>query len=227
MKILMILTSHGEFGDSGNPTGFWLEEFAAPYYRFIDSGATVTLASPEGGQPPVDPGSRQPQFLTGDTARFDSDEEARAAMANTARLSGIDPSGFDALFFPGGHGPLWDLHRDDHSLALVSDFHAAGKPVGAVCHGTAALLNATDDAGRPLVEGHEITGFTDSEENEICLSDQVPVSVEREANRIGAKFRKGGNWEDFAIRDGLFMTGQNPQSSTSVADLVVKALNGE
>ncbi len=224
MKILMVLTSHADFGDTGNPTGFWLEEFATPYYSFLDAGAEITLASPKGGLPPVDPASRQDQFLTDATHRFDEDKVAQNLLEKTKRLSDVTPDGFDAVFYPGGHGPLWDLASDDHSLALISSLYAQGKPVAAVCHGTAALLHAKTADGKHLIEGVEITAFTDGEELEVGASDYVPFSVEQGAIKLGAKFRKAGNWSSFAVRDGLLITGQNPQSSEAAAKLLIESL---
>ncbi len=224
MKILMVLTSHADFGTTGNPTGFWLEEFATPYYLFLDAGAEITLASPKGGHPPIDPASRQDHFLTDATHRFDMDEAVLELLANTSRLSDISAGEFDAVFYPGGHGPLWDLANDHHSQTLISSLLAQGKPVAAVCHGTAALLHAKSGDGKRHIDGVEITAFTDGEEAEVGASDYVPFSVEQEATKMGAKFRKAENWSSFALRDGLLITGQNPQSSEETAKLLLESL---
>ncbi|MBL4906491.1 MAG: type 1 glutamine amidotransferase domain-containing protein [Sneathiella sp.] len=224
MKILMVLTSHADLGDTGNKTGVWLEEFASPYYSFVDAGADITLASPKGGKPPVDPGSLQEQFLSDSTRRFDGDSAAQTLFDTTKTLDAVSAEGFDGIFYPGGHGPLWDLANDEQSLALISSFHAAGKPVGAVCHGTAALLKATDDSGKSLIAGMEITAFTDSEEEAVGATAVVPLSVEQVAVKLGAKFRKADNWSSFAIADGLLITGQNPQSSEATAKLMLEKL---
>ncbi|MCZ4279727.1 type 1 glutamine amidotransferase domain-containing protein [Kiloniella laminariae] len=224
MNILMILTSHEDFGNSGRKTGFWMEEFAAPYYRFLDAGSKVTLASPQGDQPPVDAASMGEDFQTADTRRFAGDVKAQAQLASTLKLADISADDYDAVFYPGGHGPLFDLTDNAASLALLTALHSAGKPVGAVCHGLAALIKAKTADGTPLVKGHEVTGFTDSEEAAVGATDLVPYSVEQELAKAGGKFRKADDWANFAIRDGLIITGQNPASSASVADHLLAAL---
>lgn len=223
MKILMVLTSHGRLGETGAPTGFWMEEFAAPWYVFRDAGAEVTLASPKGGLPPVDPKSLEPDFQTAATRRFEDDPEARKALAGTVALSGISPDEFDAVFYPGGHGPLWDLARDPHSIALIESLHAAGAPVAAVCHGPAVFRNARTPQG-PLVDGRKVTGFANSEEAAVQLTDVVPFSVEDELKRNGAKYSKGEDWTPHVVIDGHLITGQNPASSVAAAKALLDRL---
>ncbi|WP_020591516.1 type 1 glutamine amidotransferase domain-containing protein [Kiloniella laminariae] len=224
MNILMILTSHEDFGTSGRKTGFWMEEFAAPYYRFLDAGASVTIASPAGGQPPVDPASLGDDFKTAETRRFAEDDQAQAQLANSKKLEDIAAADFDAVFYPGGHGPLYDLTDNAASLALLTQFHSDNKPIAAVCHGVAALVKAQTADGAALVKGLEVTGFTDSEEAAVGATDLVPYSVEQELQRAGATFRGAADWADFSIRDGLMITGQNPASSGSTADRLLEAL---
>jgi putative intracellular protease/amidase len=225
MKVLIVLTSHEQLGDTGKKTGFWLEEFASPYYHLIDAGAQVTLSSPLGGQPPLDPKSNEPDFQTGDTRRFDDDQAAQNELANTAKLAEMKVEDFDAVFYPGGHGPLWDLHNDKDSIALVEEFIAGGKPVAAVCHAPAVLLKAKDQNGDPLVKGKKVTGFSNSEEAAVELTDVVPYSVEDQLVAMGGVYQKVEDWNSFAIVDGLIITGQNPGSSAAVAEALVKALN--
>ncbi|WP_085899551.1 type 1 glutamine amidotransferase domain-containing protein [Kiloniella majae] len=224
MNILMIVTSHEDFGTSGRKTGLWLEEFAAPYYRFKEAGADITLASPAGGQPPVDPASLGDDFQSDDTRRFNDDSEAQDLLANTKLLSSIKADGFDAVFYPGGHGPLYDLTDDEHSLALLRAFDADQKPIGTVCHGVTALIKATTAENKSLVDGREITGFTDSEEAAVGATEIVPFSVEQELAKVGAVFRSADDWADFSIRDGHIITGQNPGSSDSAARLLLDVL---
>src|SRR5210317_1165163 len=225
MKILMILTSHDQLGNTGEKTGFWLEEFAAPYYVFLDAGADITLASPKGGQPPVDPKSELPDFQTPATHRFDNDETARAKMAATMKLSDINASDYDAVFFPGGHGPLWDLSDNVTSIQLIEQFLQQQKPVAAVCHASAALLNVKDDAGVPVVSGRAVTGFSNSEEAAVALTDVVPFLLEDELINKGGDYQKGDDWSAFAVQDGLIITGQNPASSEAAAQKVIAHLN--
>jgi len=224
MKILMVLTSHNEFGTSGNATGFWLEEFATPYYLFIDKGAVVTLASPKGGTPPIDPTSEQEAYATDATRRFAEDDTVRKLLADTCILEKLDAEEFDAVFYPGGHGPLWDLANNEKSLSLISDFLAQGKPVGAVCHGSAALLQVKNSDGDFVIKGKEFSAFTDSEEEIVGATALVPFSIEQEAIENGAIFRKSGDWSSFAVADGLLITGQNPQSSEATAQLFLEKL---
>lgn len=220
----MIVTSHEDFGTSGRKTGLWLEEFAAPYYRFKEAGADITVASPAGGQPPIDPASLGDDFQSDDTRRFNDDNEAQSILANTKPLSSIKADGFNAVFYPGGHGPLYDLTDDVHSLALLRSFNADERPIGTVCHGVTALIKATDTNNTPIVAGREITGFTDSEEAAVGATDIVPFSVEQDLVKAGATFRSADDWADFSIRDGHFVTGQNPGSSDSAARLLLDVL---
>lgn len=225
MNILIVLTSHDTLGDTGQKTGFWLEELAAPYYSFIDAGAHLTLASPKGGQPPLDPKSDTPDFQTKDTERFKADPEAGTALANTARLADMQAQHFDAVFYPGGHGPLWDLANDPESIALIQAFWGQNKPVSLVCHAPGVLKDVTDDAGLPLVQGKRVTGFSNSEEAAVGLSEVVPFLLEDELKARGASYEKTADWEPLAITDGLLVTGQNPASSTLVAEAVVRLLS--
>ena len=224
MKILMVLTSHDKLGETGKKTGFWLEEFAAPYYVFRDAGATVTLASPKGGQPPLDPKSDEPGAQTEATRRFKSDEEAKQALAHTRILSSMDADTFDAVFYPGGHGPLWDLAEDRASIAMLEETYAAGKPVALVCHAPGALRHVTTADGAPLVKGKRVTGFSNAEEEASQLTHVVPFLLEDELARLGAHYRKGPNWGSFVQVDGNLITGQNPASSAAAAGEVMRML---
>ena len=224
MKVLIVLTSHNKLGDTGHDTGFWLEEFATPYYIFKDANVDLTLASPEGGQPPLDPKSDAPDFQTESTERFKADTDAQAALANTLKLSDVSPEDFDAVFYPGGHGPLWDLAEDKNSIALIEDMYASGKPVAAVCHAPAVLRHTRASDGSPLIQGKSVTGFSNSEEEAVQLSSVVPFLFEDELSAKGAKYSKLDDWQDYAITDGNLITGQNPASSGSVAKAVLQAL---
>ena len=224
MKILMVLTSHDELGSTGKKTGFWLEEFAAPYYVFKDSGAEVTLASPKGGQPPLDPKSAEKDFQTAATERFSADPEAGAALANTVKLENISPADYDALFYPGGHGPLWDLAEDKNSIAIIEAMYARGKPVAAVCHAPGVFRHARSPDGSPLVQGKSVTGFANSEEAAVGLTDVVPFLVENELQKNGGNYSKGADWLSYSVRDGNLITGQNPASSEAVAKAVLAQL---
>jgi putative intracellular protease/amidase len=217
MKILMVLTSHDELGNTGRKTGFWLEELAAPYYAFKDAGAEIVLASPKGGQPPLDPKSNEPSFQTEATHRFEADPEATAQLAATVRLDSVSQADFDTVFYPGGHGPLWDLAEDAHSIALIESFLAASKPVALVCHAPGVLRHVKTPAGRPLVEGKQVTGFTNSEEAGVGLTDIVPFLVEDELKAKGGVYSKGPDWGSYVVSDGLLITGQNPASSAAAA----------
>jgi putative intracellular protease/amidase len=223
MKILMVLTSHDRLGNTGKPTGFWLEEFAAPYYEFKDAGAEVTLASPKGGQPPIDPKSDEPGNQTEAMERFKKDPAAQQELANTLRLADVKQGDYDAVFYPGGHGPMWDLANDRNSIALIEGFYNAGKPVAAVCHGPAVLREVTYQ-GQPIVKGKRVTGFTNSEEEAVQLTEVVPFLVEDELKRLGGRYEKAGDWADFTVVDGRLITGQNPSSSTSAARELLKLL---
>lgn len=227
MNILMVLTSHDQLGDTGRKTGFWLEEFAAPYYRFVDAGAKVTLASPKGGQPPLDPKSDEPDAQTDATRRFASDDAARAALSATVPLASVDAAAFDAVFFPGGHGPLWDLAEDKASVALIEAMDRAGKPVGAVCHAPAVLRHVRRADGEPLVKDRRVTGFTNTEEEAVGLTDVVPFLVENMLNRNGGLYEKGADFAPFVVTDGRLVTGQNPASSEPAADALLALLRGQ
>jgi len=220
-NVLMVLTSHSELGNTGEKTGFWVEEFAAPYYAFIEAGLNVSLASPAGGQPPIDPKSELADFQTPSTKRYDADSEVQALMANTAVLASINAEDYDAVFYPGGHGPLWDLVDNSDSITLIESFLAANKPVAAVCHATAAFLNVKDAAGEYAVKGKGVTGFTNSEEDAVQLTDIVPFLLEDELIKRGGDYQKVADWNAFAIQDGLLISGQNPQSSELAAEKLV------
>ncbi len=224
MKILMVLTSHDKLGATGQKTGFWLEEFAAPYYVFLDAGADVTLASPLGGQPPEDPKSDAPDMQTDATRRFRADAAASAALAHTLRLSEISARDFDAIFYPGGHGPLWDLAEDKTSVALIEAMLAAGKPVAAVCHAPGVFRHARTPQGRSLVEGKKVTGFTNSEEQAVGLTEIVPFLVEDMLRANGGLYSKAGDWQPYVVVDGRLITGQNPASSELAAKSLLEAL---
>ena len=224
MNVLIVLTSHDRLGDTGKPTGFWLEEFAAPYYRLKDAGAVLTLASPKGGQPPLDPTSNEPGFQTDATRRFDSDPGAQAELAKTVCLADVDAGDFDAVFYPGGHGPLWDLAGDANSVQLIERFIEQGKPVAAVCHAPAVLLHAKDASGEPLPSGKRVTGFSNTEEAAVGLTEIVPFLVEDRLVELGGQYEKAEDWMPFVLVDGLLITGQNPASSVGVADALLEAL---
>ncbi|PQJ28827.1 type 1 glutamine amidotransferase domain-containing protein [Rubritalea profundi] len=224
MKILIILTSHDKLGNTGLKTGFWLEEFASPYYTLIDAGTNVTLASPKGGQPPLDPKSDEPDFQTAATERFKNDPKAQHALDNTSKLSEIDAEEFDAVLYPGGHGPLWDLANDSDSIAVIEHMFAANKPVATVCHASGVLLKAKAPNGDPLVKGKKVTGFTNTEEEAVQLTDVVPFLVEDELKKLGGEYTKLGDWLPYAIVDGNLITGQNPASSKAVAIEILKLL---
>jgi putative intracellular protease/amidase len=223
MKILMVLTSHDQLGSTGRMTGFWLEEFAAPYFVFRDAGVGLTLASPKGGQPPVDPKSDLPENQTDAMARFKRDEAAQAALAHTVKLAGMKAEDFDTVFYVGGHGPLWDLAESPVSITLLESFYNSGKPIALVCHSPGVLRHVAHK-GEPLVKGKRVTGFTNGEEEAVELTQVVPFLVEDELKRLGAKFEKVPNWQPFSIVDGLLVTGQNPASSTSAAQALLSLL---
>jgi len=224
MKILMVLTSHDQLGDTGKKTGFWLEELAAPYYTFVDAGAEVVLASPAGGQPPLDPKSNEPDAQTETTKRFEADEVAMQALANTHKLSEVLNQDFDAVFYPGGHGPLWDLAKDQNSISLIEQTLQADKPVALVCHAPGVLREVKDAEGRSIVEGKTVTGFTNTEENGVGLTDIVPFLVEDMLKEKGGKYSKAEDWQVHVQQDGLLITGQNPASSAATAEALLKLL---
>jgi len=224
MKILMVLTSHDRLGDTGRQTGFWLEELAAPYYVFKDAGAEIVLASPQGGNPPLDPKSNEPDFQTALTHRFEADTAAVAQLAATVRLDTVSQAGFDAVFYPGGHGPLWDLAEDKHSVALIEAFIAAEKPVAFVCHAPGVLRHVKTQEGKALVEGRKVTGFTNSEEEAVGLTQVVPFLVEDELIAKGGLYSKGPDWSSYVVTDGQLITGQNPTSSAATAEQLLHKL---
>lgn len=226
MKILMVLTSHDKLGDTGNKTGFWAEEFAAPYYVFSEAGADITLASPAGGKPPIDPNSESEDAQTEATKRFYKDDALQHKLANTHKLADVKADDYDAVFYPGGHGPMWDLVNDPASIKLIENFWEQGKPVSAVCHAPAALLNAKF-GGKPLIEGRAVTGFTNTEEAGVELTDVVPFLLEDALQEKGGKYEKSVDWAPFVIQDGMLLTGQNPASSEPVAKALVKVLQGQ
>jgi putative intracellular protease/amidase len=224
MKILMVLTSHDQLGNTGRKTGFWLEEFAAPYYVFRDAGNDLTLASVKGGQPPIDPKSDLPENQTPAMTRFKMDSAAQKDLANTVKLEGLSSADYDAVFYPGGHGPMWDLADNRDSIALIESFYNSGKPVAAVCHAPAALHRVMYQ-GAPIVKGKRVTGFANSEEEEVQLTHVVPFLVEDELKRLGGIFEKAPNWQSFVITDGRLITGQNPASSTAGAQALLELLS--
>ncbi len=224
MKILMVLTSHDQLGNTGEKTGFWLEEFAAPYYAFKDAGADITLVSPLGGQPPLDPKSDDPSSQTDDTRRFKADAPAQALLASTGKLQDVSAADFDAVFYPGGHGPLWDLAEDAHSIALIEAMFKAGKPVAAVCHAPGVLRHTKGADGSSVVNGKSVTGFTNTEEEAVGLTKVVPFLVEDMLQKNGGSYSKGADWQPYVVTDGLLITGQNPASSEPAAQALQKML---
>jgi putative intracellular protease/amidase len=223
VKILMVVTSHDKLGDTGKKTGFWLEEFAAPYFTFLDAGAQVTVASPKGGQPPLDPKSDTPEGQTALTKRFKADPAAQAVLASTVKLEGMKADDFDAVFYPGGHGPMWDLAEDKHSIALIEAFYNSGKPVATVCHAPGVLHHVMID-GQSIVKGKRVAGFTNSEEEAVGLTHVVPFLVEDELKRLGGLYEKVADWQSFAVTDGRLVTGQNPASSEAGAKQLLALL---
>lgn len=225
MNILIVLTSHEKLGDTNEKTGFWLEEFASPYYTLLDAGAEITIASPKGGQPPLDPKSDAPDFQTDATRRFKEDSKAQEVLAHTVKLSEVKESDFDAIMYPGGHGPLWDLTNDAHSIALIEAFAKADKPVASVCHAPSVLLNVKLPNGDYLVKGKKVTGFTNSEEEAVQLQDIVPFLLEDALKEKGALYSKADDWNSYAVTDGKLITGQNPGSSEAVAKELLQLLS--
>ncbi len=221
MKVLMVLTSHDQLGNTGKKTGFWLEELAAPYYVFKDAGVEITLASPKGGRPPLDPKSNEPEFRTDLTIRFEKDAAANAQLDRTLRLDSVKQEDFDTVFYPGGHGPMWDLADDKHSIKLLESFLAAGKPIAVVCHSTGALRHVKTADGKPLVQGREVTGFTNGEEAAVGLTNVVPFLVEDEMLKLGAVFSKTADWTVHVVDGGQLTTGQNPASSGPAAKVLL------
>ena len=224
MKILMVLTSHDELGDTGRKTGFWLEEFAAPYYVFLEAGAQVTVASPKGGQPPLDPKSDEPGFQTDQTRRFHADRQAHAVLGATVKLSSVFQEDYDGVFYPGGHGPLWDLAEDKDSISLIEAAYRAGKPVALVCHAPGVLRHVKAADGTVLVRGKKVTGFKNTEEDAVGLTNVVPFLVEDMLKQNGGIYSSGEDWTSYAVQDGQLITGQNPGSSTETAGILVASL---
>lgn len=224
MKVLIVLTSHSDLGNTGEKTGFWVEEFAAPYYVLADAGVELTIASPKGGQPPVDPKSDAPDAQTDATRRFYADKALKTKVAHTVKLSEVKQADYDAVFYPGGHGPLWDLANDSHSIALIEDFYKHDKPVAFVCHAPAALVKVRAPNGEPLVKGKEVTGFSNTEEEAVQLTAVVPFLLEDELVKLGGTYSKGADWASYVKQDGLLITGQNPASSEEAALLLLKTL---
>ena len=224
MKILMVLTSHDQLGDTGRKTGFWLEELAAPYYAFRDAGAEVVLASPRGGQPPLDPKSNESSFQTDLTRRFEADAAAKAQLAATLRLDSVSQADFASVFYPGGHGPLWDLAEDKASIALIQAFLEAGKPIALVCHAPGVLRHVMTPNGKPMIEGKKVTGFTNTEEEGMGLTEVVPFLVEDELKAKGGLYSKGPDLAPYVVSDGFLITGQNPKSSGLAAKFLIDQL---
>ena len=224
-KVLFVLTSHEDLGNTGEKTGFWIEEFAAPYYMLKEEGIEITLASPKGGQPPIDPKSNEPDFQTPTTVRFNEDRETQEVLSNTVKLETANQRDFDAVFYPGGHGPMWDLAEDKNSIALIEDFYNNNKTVAAVCHAPAVFKNTKNTDGTPLVKGKKVTGFTNGEEDAVQLTSVVPFLIEDMMKENGAIYSKKADWNPYAVEDGLLITGQNPASSVLVAEILLKRLN--
>jgi putative intracellular protease/amidase len=224
-KVLFVLTSHDELGNTGHKTGFWIEEFAAPYYTLFDKGISITIASPKGGQPPIDPKSDAPESSTPATERFKNDVETQKKLAHTLMLSNVKETDFDAVFYPGGHGPLWDLSSDKNSIHLIEAFYRNNKPVAAVCHAPAIFHYTKNTLGEPLVKGKKVTGFSNEEEEAVQLTTVVPFLVEDMLKENGGEYSKVANWQPYAVQDGLLITGQNPASSELVAEKLLKLLN--
>jgi len=225
MNILMVLTSHSALGDTGEKTGFWVEEFAAPYYVLTGAGAVITIASPAGGQPPVDPKSEVASAQTPATERFYKDVEAISKVANTYKLNTVNEADYDGVFYPGGHGPLWDLANDTDSIQLIANFYKNKKPIAFVCHAPAALIKVKDENGEALVKGKKVTGFSNAEEEAVALTAVVPFLLEDELKKMGALYSNGPSWNNYTQQDGLLITGQNPASSAAVATLLLDAVN--
>lgn len=224
MKILFVLTSHDQLGNTGEKTGFWIEEFASPYYYLVDKGVEVTLASPKGGQPPIDPTSDKPENQTESTKRFKTDKDLQEKLSKTHKLSEVSSEDYDAVFYPGGHGPLWDLAESETSAKLIESFYNSNKPVSFVCHAPAALKHVKNSDGEPLVKGKKVTGFTNTEEALVKLTDVVPFLVEDMLKENGGIYSKKGDFEEYALEDGLLITGQNPASSEKVAEILFNKL---
>ncbi len=224
-KVLIVVTSFGEIKDIGKKTGLWIEEFATPYYKLIESGIEVTVASPEGGKAPIDPRSEQPEFSTPAVERFQNDAEAKERLNQTVKLADVNADDYDAVFYPGGHGPMWDLPDNPYSISLIETFYRQGKPVALVCHAPAALKNVKDQNGEPLINGKQVSGFTNTEETAGQSIEQAPFLLEDMLKEKGAVYVKGADWEAYAVQDGTLITGQNPASAALVADKIIAALS--
>lgn len=224
MKVLIVLTSHSDLGDTGHKTGFWIEEFAAPYYVMADAGVELNIASPKGGQPPIDPKSDSPENQTPATKRFHADEALKATLAQSLKLSEVNEGDYDAVFYPGGHGPLWDLANDKSSISLIERFYQHNKPIAFVCHAPAALVQVKTSNGEPIVKGKQVTGFSNTEEEAVQLTKVVPFLLEDELKNLGAIYSKGADWSAYVKKDGLLITGQNPGSSEATAKLLLETL---
>lgn len=225
VKVLFVVTSHDRLGDTGEKTGLWIEEFATPYYKLVDQGVKVVIASPKGGQPPIDPKSTSPDFQTETTKRFYSDRKTMRIFSKTRKLSEMNHEDYDAVFYPGGHGPLWDLSEDINSIQLIESFYNNNKPIAFVCHAPAALQNVKDEKGQPLVKGKKVAGFTNTEEAAVGLTTIVPFLIEDMLKENGAIYKKGADWSSFAVSDGLLISGQNPQSAGLVAKKLMEKIN--
>jgi putative intracellular protease/amidase len=223
-KILFVLTSHDKLGDTGKPTGLWIEEFANPYYYFLDKGIEVVIVTPKGGQAPIDPKSNDASFQTPATKRFYADRNAQKALANTGKITSVKEQDFNAVFYPGGHGPMWDLANDKNSIKLIQDFYNSGKPVALVCHAPVALVNVKDKNGKYLIANKKVTGFANTEEEAVGLTKVVPFLLEDKLKERGATYSKGADWSSYVVEDGLLLTGQNPQSSEEVASKLLARL---
>ncbi|MFV8343492.1 type 1 glutamine amidotransferase domain-containing protein [Flavobacterium sp. XS2P39] len=223
-KVLFVLTSHDKLGDTGKPTGSWIEEFATPYYYFLDKGIEVVIATPKGGQAPIDPKSTDPTFQTASTKRFYEDKNAQKALSTTVKLTGVKQQDFKAVFYPGGHGPMWDLATDKNSIKLIQDFYYNNKPIAFVCHGPAALINVKDKERKYLIAGKNLTAFCNTEEEAVALTKVVPFSLEDKLKEQGANYSKGADWSSYVVEDGLLLTGQNPQSSEEVASKLLSKI---
>ncbi len=224
-KILFVLTSHDKLGNTGEATGSWIEEFATPYYYFLDKGIEIVIATPKGGQAPIDPKSNEPSFQTASTKRFYADVKAQKALSSTIKLANVTHQTFDAVFYPGGHGPMWDLSNDKNSIKLIQSFYNNNKPIAFVCHAPAALVNVKDKTGNYLIAGKNLTAFANTEESAVQLTDVVPFLLENKLKERGAKYTKGADWTSYVLEDGLLFTGQNPQSSEEVATKLLTKIN--
>ncbi len=225
MKVLFVLTSHDQLGNTGKKTGFWIEEFATPYYYFTDKNIEIVVATPKGGQAPIDPKSNEPGFQTESTKRYFTDAKAQKLLSSTKKLSAVDQDNFDAIFYPGGHGPMWDLATDKNSISLIQSFYNHNKPIAFVCHGSAALVNVKNANGDYLISGKKVTSFCNTEEDAVQLTKVVPFSLENKLKEKGAIYEKGADWSSFTITDGLLLTGQNPQSSKEVAEKLLDKIS--